>query len=495
MVKYVKKMVKAMRKKPIQTLLMISIFFVFILMIFKVIRYDPKVEKLDFLKNLFGMGEETNSSSSSSTVTCTGNKVLDNGGCKTLTQYCDDRNGTPNTTTFIIDDPTTWCVLNSTGSGSTANSTLSTANSTLSTATLLHWYDFSKESYDMPDYYTSEDFYITPRPYVDINVSSIEQVTKNPLYALTRYFLNGPDGEYVDVPDRGMFYRMMMIKGGFRSVHDINYTLQTQIIRTRDDDGYELDEFMPSLPPMPTTSNYTCQVEFMTADSNGIINFEVTWGAVVLRGLGEPRRSSTNPHTSDLIMIKIYQWGAPRNSGYVEFVNYMKLPGDSLGALRCSTCAGADRVAKARFSKRTSETLLGTFGTYVSPYNPYNKDPCEDDSDSSCDDEPPDYASDLPSSTAPSLHYRHIVTGVYNTNQTGEGLLTEAGTCSIYLDRTLITKINIPEQMMGHVMQFPSENLRIRNDEDSETYLRDIRMYEGVINVNDLSLRTEHLFP
>ena len=123
MVKYVKKMVKAMRKKPIQTLLMISIFFVFILMIFEVIRYDPKVEKLDFLKNLFGMGEETNSSSSSSTVTCTGNKVLDNGGCKTLTQYCDDRNGTPNTTTFIIDDPTTWCVLNSTGSGSSTNST------------------------------------------------------------------------------------------------------------------------------------------------------------------------------------------------------------------------------------------------------------------------------------------------------------------------------------------------------------------------------------
>jgi len=123
MVKYVKKMVKAMRKKPTQTLLMISIFFVFILMIFEVIRYDPKVEKLDFLKNLFGMGEETNSSSSSSTVTCTGNKVLDNGGCKTLTQYCDDRNGTPNTTTFIIDDPTTWCVLNSTGSGSSTNST------------------------------------------------------------------------------------------------------------------------------------------------------------------------------------------------------------------------------------------------------------------------------------------------------------------------------------------------------------------------------------
>ena len=123
MVKYVKKMVKAMRKKPTQTLLMISIFFVFILMIFKVIRYDPKVEKLDFLKNLFGMGEETNSSSSSSTVTCTGNKVLDNGGCKTLTQYCDERNGTPNTTTFIIDDPTTWCVLNSTGIGSSTNST------------------------------------------------------------------------------------------------------------------------------------------------------------------------------------------------------------------------------------------------------------------------------------------------------------------------------------------------------------------------------------
>jgi len=61
MVKYVTKMVNAMKKKPTQTLLMISIILVFILIV-KVLSRDERVEKLDFF---FGMGEETNSSSSS----------------------------------------------------------------------------------------------------------------------------------------------------------------------------------------------------------------------------------------------------------------------------------------------------------------------------------------------------------------------------------------------------------------------------------------------
>ena len=64
-------MVNAMKKKPTQTLLMISIILVFILIV-KVLSRDERVEKLDFLKNLFGMGEETNSSSSSSSSTVNG---------------------------------------------------------------------------------------------------------------------------------------------------------------------------------------------------------------------------------------------------------------------------------------------------------------------------------------------------------------------------------------------------------------------------------------
>ena len=60
----VKRMIKAMKKQPTQTLLMSIIILVFILAIVQVLRRDPQVEKLDWLKNLFGLGEETNSSSS-----------------------------------------------------------------------------------------------------------------------------------------------------------------------------------------------------------------------------------------------------------------------------------------------------------------------------------------------------------------------------------------------------------------------------------------------
>jgi len=108
----VKRMIKAMNKQPTQTLLMSIIILVFILVLIQVLRRDPQVEKLDWLKDLFGIGEETNSSSSSSsTVTCTGNTVLDNGVCKTRTQYCIDKslvlNG--NGATFRSNDPTSWC--------------------------------------------------------------------------------------------------------------------------------------------------------------------------------------------------------------------------------------------------------------------------------------------------------------------------------------------------------------------------------------------------
>ena len=108
----VKRMIKAMNKQPTQTLLMSIIILVFILVIVQLLRRDPQVEKLDWLKNLFGLGDDTNSSSSSSsTVTCTGNTVLDNGVCKTRTQYCIDKslvlNG--NGTTFRSNDPTSWC--------------------------------------------------------------------------------------------------------------------------------------------------------------------------------------------------------------------------------------------------------------------------------------------------------------------------------------------------------------------------------------------------
>ena len=64
----VKRMIKAMNKQPIQTLLMSIIILVFILVIVQLLRRDPQVEKLDWLKNLFGFGEETNNSNSSSTV-------------------------------------------------------------------------------------------------------------------------------------------------------------------------------------------------------------------------------------------------------------------------------------------------------------------------------------------------------------------------------------------------------------------------------------------
>ena len=120
----VKRMIKAMNKQPTQTLLMSIIILVFILVLIQVLRRDPQVEKLDWLKDLFGIGEETNSSSSSSsTVTCTGNTVLDNGVCKTRTQYCIDKSLLPNGngTTFRSNDPTTWCVTpdRTLGSGST----------------------------------------------------------------------------------------------------------------------------------------------------------------------------------------------------------------------------------------------------------------------------------------------------------------------------------------------------------------------------------------
>ena len=46
----VKRMIKAMKKKPTQTLLMAIIILVFILVNFQVCRRDTQVEKLDFLK-------------------------------------------------------------------------------------------------------------------------------------------------------------------------------------------------------------------------------------------------------------------------------------------------------------------------------------------------------------------------------------------------------------------------------------------------------------
>jgi hypothetical protein len=112
-------------------------FLVFVLIVILTMsvfkgKHDQRVESLDFLKNLFGLGKDpppkstpystagssarstagssarSTAGRSSSTITCTGNTVLDNGVCKTLIQYCNDKNLIQNVN-GLINDPTTWC--------------------------------------------------------------------------------------------------------------------------------------------------------------------------------------------------------------------------------------------------------------------------------------------------------------------------------------------------------------------------------------------------
>jgi hypothetical protein len=64
----VQRMIKAMKKQPTQTLLMASILLVFILLMVQVLRRDERVEKLDFLKKLFGLDKDDPSSTPISTV-------------------------------------------------------------------------------------------------------------------------------------------------------------------------------------------------------------------------------------------------------------------------------------------------------------------------------------------------------------------------------------------------------------------------------------------
>tara|TARA_B110000971_G_C19616551_1_gene322777 strand:- start:1 stop:246 length:246 start_codon:yes stop_codon:yes gene_type:complete len=74
--------VQAMKKQPIQTLLMAIIILVFMLMMVQVCRRDTQVEKLGYLEKLFGSGKEDPPSNSAINSTA-GNGVRQSVSWKT----------------------------------------------------------------------------------------------------------------------------------------------------------------------------------------------------------------------------------------------------------------------------------------------------------------------------------------------------------------------------------------------------------------------------
>jgi len=412
-----------------KTQLVISICIVLLLLIFQVFKNDPQVEKLDWLKDLFGIGNEDPEDpvgGGTTTTTCVDGLILDNDNCLTLAQYCHNKNGTPNTRTFNSDNANTWCVLNSTGSGSTGSGSTgigstgsgSTGSGSTADPDLLHHYDF--------------------------NTSSLtEQVHSDPQHTLQvksqRYGLHvGPIGEIVTFGSWGYWLSL-----------DAGCILETI-----------------TLPRMPKTGNYTTQLEFW---SNGTdtplteqilgfipgISLNALWGKLSGGGVAE----------SDYTQIQMYGFNNSNYEGFIQMKNQsIHPPHQGTGPNPSQPDSNGYRVSPL--------TQVG--GTW--------------------DDE-----------TELVLHRgRHVITGAYNFNQDGPGLIANIGYATLYLDNRKLSDEPINPDMTDPMMfqngSLPPPDpanaasdgiLKIQN-EHQRIHIQHIRMYEGVITQDKLDTLTNH---
>jgi hypothetical protein len=118
-----KRMIKAMKKQPAQTLLMASILLVFICLIVEVLRRDERVEKLDFIKKLFGLGKDPEITPSSTVYSTPSSTVY---STPSSTVY-----STPSSTVYSTPSSTVYSTPSSTVYSTPSSTVYSTPSSTV----------------------------------------------------------------------------------------------------------------------------------------------------------------------------------------------------------------------------------------------------------------------------------------------------------------------------------------------------------------------------
>jgi hypothetical protein len=367
MVKSLKRIIKAMKKQPTQTLLMMSILLVFVMMMVQVCRRDPQVEKLDFLKNLFGLGKDPPKSTAISTTSSTARSTARSGSTA---------NGSTLSTAFG----------STARSGSTANgSTLSTAFGSTARSGLLHHYDFSTGLLT-------------------------EQVSGD-----TRHTLEVMNGV-----------------GGFEELGGELWYRLNKMCRLE----------TTSLPPMPTTGNYTTQMEFWSDFSNigDVLTLDALWGRFPGNVVGN----------SDYTQLQLYRFensiGNP-TGGFMKMHNQSRHPPHE-GESKYSNNNGY----------RNSPTFAGN---------------------STWDDGTP----------FTSHSGRHVLTGAYNFNQEGTDLIASIGKVTLYLDNKKVIELPIHIDMKERMM-FLDGILKIESQNDQPNYIKHIRVYDHVIDQQMLNTLT-----
>tara|TARA_B110000114_G_scaffold19648_1_gene18797 strand:- start:558 stop:4460 length:3903 start_codon:yes stop_codon:yes gene_type:complete len=234
-----------------------------------------------------------------------------------------------------------------------------------------------------------------------------------------------------------------------------------------------------SLPPMPTTGNYTTQMEFWTSPSDALtastISILANWGNAA------HSTSTTNVHGlvagSDMTYLQVYMLKVNRGNmqfgGRTYHPPHTNVPPVKYINQKTTGLNGVVYETGERFSPQISGTV-----NYMNPSNPSQ----------------PSGGSSIPP-TGELFYGHHVLTSAMNFDQEGDDLLASKRQTAVYIDNKLLSWQGLQSGMQKPMFVDNGKTIFQIGDQggSSVVYVKHVRMYEGVMKKSMLdALPTAH---